>query len=133
MIDTNIFIAGLLNAEGGATKIIQHFRDNIFELVITPEVFEEYIRVIHLFDNAIPHDKSEELLELVFENAIKIAPIKPRGLCKDPDDEKFLTAALSGNADYLATKNKKDFPDIVDNVRVVNVREFLKRVEKRTW
>lgn len=131
VIDTNIFISGLLNLEGGAAKIINHFKNDAFELIITRDVFEEYLRAIHFFNNNIPSERSEELLELVFEKAVKVKAASPRGLCKDPDDEIFLTAAFSGRAEYLVTKNKKDFPRDAFGVRVVNVREFLEIFEKR--
>ncbi|MBI3755318.1 MAG: putative toxin-antitoxin system toxin component, PIN family [Deltaproteobacteria bacterium] len=124
-------MSGLLNLEGGAARVINHIRNDAFEIVITREIFGEYIRVIHFFDNDIPSVKSEELLELVFEKAVKVQAITPRGLCKDPDDEIFLTAALSGQAGYLVTKNKRDFPRDASGVRVVNVREFLNAIERR--
>lgn len=128
VIDTNIFLAGLLNADGGAAKIIRAFRDGAFELIVTHDVFDEYVRVIHLFDNDVPSHKSEELLELVFAKAVKVRPASAKGLCSDADDEKFLSAALAGEADFIVTKNKKHFPK--DAVKIVNVREFLVAIEK---
>ena len=130
VIDTNIFLAGLLNAEGGAAKIIRAFRDGEFELVVTHEVFGEYVRVLHLFDNAIPAAKSEELLELVFEKAAKVKPAAAGELCADVDDEKFISAALSGQAAFLVTKNKKHFPKDVSSLKIVTVREFLQVIER---
>jgi putative PIN family toxin of toxin-antitoxin system len=130
VIDTNIFLAGLLNADGGAAKIIRAFQDGEFELIVTHEVFDEYVRVIHLFDNDVPAHKSEELLELVFAKAVKVRPAAARGLCSDADDEKFLSAALGGHADFIVTKNKKHFPKDAAPVKIVNVREFLGAVEK---
>lgn len=130
VIDTNIFLAGLLNADGGAAKIIRAFRDEEFELIVTHEVFDEYLRVIHLFDNDLPAYKSEELLELVFAKAIKARPAVNHGLCKDADDEKFISAALGGHADFIVTKNTKHFPKNALSVKVVNVRAFLDAVEK---
>ena len=130
VIDTNIFLAGLLNAEGGAAKIIRAFQDGEFDLVVTPEVFDEYVRVLHLFDNAIPASKSEELLELVFEKAVKVRPAAARGLCTDADDEKFISAAMAGQAAFLVTKNKKHFPKEVSSIKIVNVREFLREIEQ---
>jgi putative PIN family toxin of toxin-antitoxin system len=130
VIDTNIFLAGLLNADGGAAKIIRAFQDGEFELVVSHEVFDEYVRVIHLFDNDVPAHKSEELLELVFAKAVKVRPAAARGLCSDADDEKFLSAALGGHADFIVTKNKKHFPKDAASVKIVNVREFLGAVEK---
>jgi len=130
VIDTNIFLSGLLNAEGGAAKIIRAFQDGEFDLVVTPEVFDEYVRVLHLFDNAIPPSKSEELMELVFEKAVKVRPATGRGLCSDADDEKFISAALAGQAALLVTKNKKHFPKEVSSIKIVTVREFLRKIER---
>ena len=130
VVDTNIFLAGLLNADGGAAKIIRGFQDGEFELIVTREVFAEYVRVIHLFDNDVPAHKSEELLELVFAKADKVRPAAARGLCSDADDEKFLSAALGGHADFIVTKNKKHFPKDAPSVKIVNVREFLGALEK---
>jgi uncharacterized protein len=130
VIDTNIFLAGLLNAEGGAAKIIRSFRDGEFDLVVTSEVFDEYVRVLHLFDNAIPASQSEELLELVFEKAFKVRPVAVGEVCKDPDDEKFVSAALAGQAAYLVTKNKKHFPQDPPSLKIVIVREFLRALER---
>ena len=130
VIDTNIFLAGLLNAEGGTAKIIRAFQDGEFDLVVTPEVFDEYVRVLHFFDNALPASKSEELLELVFEKVVKVRPVAARGLCTDADDEKFISAALAGQAAFLVTKNKKHFPKEVSSIKIVNVREFLREIER---
>jgi putative PIN family toxin of toxin-antitoxin system len=132
VIDTNIFLAGLLNADGGAAKIIRAFQGGEFELIVTREVFDEYVRVIHVFDNEVPVHKSEELLELVFAKADKVRPAAARGLCSDADDEKFLSAALGGHADFIVTKNKKHFPKGAASVRIVNVREFLGALEKKS-
>lgn len=131
VIDTNIFLAGLLNADGGAAKIIRAFQEGEFELIITHDVFDEYVRVIHLFDNEVPARSSEELLELVFEKAVKVRPAASKGLCTDADDEKFLSAATAGHADMLVTKNKKHFPRDESVMRIVNVREFLQELERK--
>lgn len=130
VIDTNIFLAGLLNADGGAAKIIRAFQDGEFELIVTHEVFDGYVRVIHLFDNDVPAHKSEELLELVFAKANKARPAAALGLCSDADDEKFLSAALGGHVEFIVTKNKKHFPKDAASVKIVNVREFLSWIEK---
>ncbi len=131
VVDTNIFLAGLLNADGGAAKIIRAFHDGEFELVITHDIFDEYLRVIHLFDNDVPSHTSEELLELVFEKAAKVKPPASKGLCTDADDERFLSAAMAGQAEFLVTKNKKHFPRDASVTRFVNVREFLLEIERQ--
>lgn len=130
VIDTNIFLSGLLNAEGGAAKIIRAFRNGEFELIITREVFAEYFRVLHVFDKSIPTFLSETLLELVFEKAFKVKPAPTRGWCPDPDDDKFVAAALAGEATTLATKNRKHFPKEHPSLKIETVRGFLGMLEK---
>ncbi len=130
VIDTNVFLAGLLNGNGGAARIIGRFRDGAFDLVISRAVFREYVDVIHVFDNAIAAHTSEELLELVFERAVKVEPVATSRPCKDRDDEKFLEAALAGYADYIVTKNRKNFPHGLTTPQIVGVGRFLKALEQ---
>ena len=98
--------------------------------MVTPEVFDEYVRVLHLFDNAIPASQSEELLELVFEIAFKVRPAATGGVWLDPDDDKFVSAALAGQATYLVTKNKRHFPKEYPSLKIVTVKEFLREIER---
>jgi len=130
VVDTNVFLAGLLNADGGSAKIVLAFKNGELELVISSEVFDESVRVIHLFDNAVPAHKSEELLELVFEKSAKVRAAAGGGRCSDADDEKFLSAALAGRAAFLVTKNRKHFPPDTLSPKIVNVREFLREIER---
>lgn len=70
------------------------------------------------------------MLELIFKKAAKVKGTDPKGLCKDPDDEKFLSAAVPGKAQYIVTKNKKHFQRNLTSVKIVNVREFLNELER---
>lgn len=74
--------------------------------------------------------QSEELLELVFEKAFKVKPEVTGRVCLDPDDEKFVSAALAGQATYLVTKNKKHFPKDHPSLKIVIVKEFLGAIER---
>lgn len=77
-----------------------------------------------------PSAKSGELLELIFKKAFKVKDTDPKGLCKDLDDKKFLSAAVSAKAQYVVTKNKKHSPRDLTSVKIVNVREFLKELKR---
>ena len=70
------------------------------------------------------------MLELVFEKAFKVRPAETEGVCLDPDDEKFVSAALAGRAAYLVTKNKKHFPKDHPSLKIVTVKEFLREIER---
>ena len=59
-------------------------------------------------------------------------------ICRDPDDDEILEAAIRGGAQYLVTRHddlKRDL-DLIKmarrhRVRVVSVRQFLRRVSTR--
>jgi predicted nucleic acid-binding protein len=70
------------------------------------------------------------LLELVFGKTVKVRPAAARGLCSDADDEKFISAALAGQATFLVTKNKKHFPQEVSSIKIVTLRECLIEIER---
>jgi len=52
------------------------------------------------------------------------------GRCSDADDEKLLSAALAGRAAFLVTMNRKHFPPDTLSPKIVNVREFLREIER---
>ena len=60
-------------------------------------------------------------------------------ICRDPDDDEILEAAIHGKTQYLVTRDddlKRDL-DLIkmarrNRVRVVSVRQFLRRLSRRT-
>jgi len=59
-------------------------------------------------------------------------------ICRDPDDDEILEAAIHGKAQYLVTRDddlKRDL-DLIkmarrNRVRVVSVRQFRRRLSQR--
>ena len=46
--------------------------------------------------------------------------------CSDPDDDIFLEVAVSGKADYIVTRNVRDFPaDRFRGIRILTPEQFL--------
>lgn len=110
VLDTNVIISGLLNPKGLPGKIINLLLAEKITLLFDNRIIEEYYNVLirkkfglsrNIVDPLIDYIKSEgdfvvaEPIHLKFE---------------DEDDKKFLEVAISGNAEYLITGNKKHFP-----------------------
>lgn len=72
IIDTNIFISGLL---GGKTTrpIIKAFINKKFHLIISRDIKEELVRVLAIpkISKRIPFGYASELVELIELNSIK--------------------------------------------------------------
>lgn len=75
--------------------------------------------------------------DLWFEDLVVLADLvesgtEVAGVCPDPDDDKYLAAALEGRADYIVTGDRR-FLALGDyeGVRIVTPRVFLEILASR--
>jgi putative PIN family toxin of toxin-antitoxin system len=130
VIDTNVFMAALLNPSGAPAKIRRRWRERQFEILISGAVLEEYFDVF-THAPAIALSDAQFLIEEIEVSSRRVEIKGSLQVCKDPDDDVFLETAVVGGADFLVTKNLKHFPHkSYEGVRIVNVATFLKELEK---
>ena len=129
VIDTNVFVAGLINETGAPAKIINYWEERAFDLLISESILTEYKNLL-LTLNKVPTIKAKEILQIIAQLAIKIDIRENYSVCKDVSDNKFMDCAVNGEADYLITKNMKHFPKDFKGVRVIKVGDFLDVIEK---
>ena len=131
VIDTNIFMAALLNPSGAPAKIRRRWRrQRQFEVLLSEAILDEYSDVF-THASAIAEIDVQLLIDELetFSRRVEISgTLHAR---KDPDDDKFLETAVAGGADFLVTKNLKHFPrKLYGQVRIVKVASFLRELEK---
>jgi putative PIN family toxin of toxin-antitoxin system len=102
------------------------------ELFITNEILSEYFEILSFkFDIKTAKSVVRTLLELDNVNQLQVF-FNFNLIVNDPDDNKFVDCAISGNADYLVT-NDRDFNILKDikfpKVNVVNIDEFEKEIK----
>lgn len=130
VIDTNIFMAALLNPSGAPAKIRRRWRQRQFEILISEAVLEEYVDVF-THAPAIALIDAQFLIDEIEASLRRVGIKGTLQVCKDPDDDIFLETAVVGGADFLVTKNLKHFPrQSYEGVRIVNVATFLQELEK---
>jgi putative PIN family toxin of toxin-antitoxin system len=126
VIDTNVLLSGLLF--GGAPERIR----DLWVLgrlvpLLSRETFAEFRRVLaypkfRLTPAEITMIVEEELIPYA---EVVEATVDASGVCRDPYDDKFLSLAASGRADYLITGDQ----DLLvlrsfNKVGIVTVSEF---------
>lgn len=101
VLDTNVLVSGIF--WGGAPfKILEHWVSGDLDIVITLEILNEYVRVINELGSKQP-DLADRWIDLltgypaIIKNRVSIS------LSRDPEDDKFLECAVSGNVDYIVT------------------------------
>lgn len=104
VFDTNVWISTAFWRESvpaRATRVARN-RDKI---IMTFETLEELGIVLRRqrFDRYLDLADRLDFLAKLSKDVIMIAPSEPIGQCRDPKDDKFLEAAVWGNADCIVT------------------------------
>lgn len=131
LIDTNVMVSAIspFSPYHLIFKALQH---EIFTLLISTEIYLEYLEVIEVksrrenleyLEGIILHGENVELVEPSFRWNLITA---------DEDDNKFVDCAIAGNADYLVTADKHfnilkttPFPKIT----ILTPEDFIKIIE----
>ena len=106
VLDTNVWISGIFFARGFPAKILEAWRDGRFDVVVTPGLVAELssvlLRKAKRFD--VDPALADGWLGYIKTYALRVdvdveLPVHSR----DPHDDMFLAAALTGQVDYLIT------------------------------
>lgn len=132
VLDTNVIISAILIKGNIPDKILQAWREEKFELVISFQILNELSRV--LFYPKIKQKKwlNDQQIEELIVSLAKASSLTPGTLVlevikDDPDDDKFIIAAIEQKADYIVSgdlhlKKLKEYKGI----KIVTPADFLK-------
>ena len=106
VLDTNVFVSGVFFT-GPPHKILEAWRDGKIHLLLSPEILEEYQRVMRELAVQFPEIKIEGLMGFVIVHSEIILPsLLPPVIQGDPSDDKFLECAVAGEATCIVTGDK---------------------------
>lgn len=105
VLDTNVFISGI-HWNGGSRKILESWLSGDFDLIVSIPIVEEITRTLRNFK--IPLEiKDIELWEsLILEKSDVVIPKEKIDIVVDPDDNKFIEAAVEVKAHYIVSQDK---------------------------
>lgn len=126
IVDTNVFVSGVFFS-GPPNQILKAWREGEFELVLSPEILEEYRRVANVLAEGFPPIDLQALLALVereaeFHDALAL----PKPICDDPDDDKFLACAIASGAKVIVSGDKHLLKvSGFNNIEIIKPRIFV--------
>lgn len=111
VLDTNIFISGVISPKSNAGKVIQEWQKNSFEIITSLELLEEikqvlkYPKILKITNWDLK--KIEEYIEYLhfFTNVVDISKVNYH-LEQDPCDNRIIETYIAGKCDYLITGDK---------------------------
>jgi putative PIN family toxin of toxin-antitoxin system len=133
VVDTNVFVSGVINANGPPGQRLDRWRTGRFELLLSDAQFRELSGVLDR--PKIVRRARLSLSERIgfLERLGAATRVIPRSVIpvvvRDPKDVKILAAALGGDADYLVTGDN----DLLEHqgdprlgvLQIVTVVQFL--------
>ncbi len=132
VLDANVIISALIQPKGASGQILIGLLDrNSFELIVSPAILAE-VRCALSYPKVRKYIKSsDEDLELWVASIELIAQpvdgkIRIRAVAEDPDDDKYIEAAVEGLAQFVVTGDKHILAlKFYENIRIVTPRVFL--------
>lgn len=129
VVDTNVFVSGVFFG-GPPGDVLAAWRDKRIELVVSREIFEEYVRVGERLSARFPRLDAGPALRLVaaFATPVSAAPL-PEPVCADRDDDKFLACAVAAGASHVVSGDRALLATSpYGNVAVIRPRDFMDNV-----
>src|SRR5258708_19080687 len=130
VVDTNVFVAGVINTAGSPGAVLRALRKKRFVLVSSAPINEEITKVLarpYIRDRYHVADRIFDISFLIWELAEIVTDPPHVKISSDPKDDKFLSAAVGGQADYLMTGDIGDLLHLHEyqGVTILSPREFL--------
>lgn len=131
VLDTNVLVSALL-FRGELSRIVDLWENGSIVPIISRETFEEFRRVLAYEKFALTGD---EINTIIRENILPFFEVVDinetiKGACKDRDDDKFLSCAVSAGADYVVSGDKA-LCDLgkFRSIKIITPVKFLKMFE----
>jgi putative PIN family toxin of toxin-antitoxin system len=131
VLDTNVLISALL-FKGELTRMVGIWQRGKMIPLISKETFDELRTVLEYPKFSLSRAEIKSLIEqeiLPFFEVVNVSK-HVKGACRDPGDDKFISCAISANADYIVTGDR-DLSDLkkYQSVRIIHASDFIKRVD----
>lgn len=135
VVDTNVLVSGIISPKSSPAKIINCWREREFVLVTSPKILQETKRVLNYPKIAkkyyLNKEKINELMQgfSLFSEVCK--PTKKISVIQqDPEDDKFLEAAITAGADFIVSGdihllNLQKY----QGIEILTAKEFIKALE----
>ena len=115
VLDTNVFISGIFWEGNYCSQIINLWKNKAFTLVSSVDILDELVETLDSFKIKLPESMILSWKSAILENSVLVHPKKKLDVIKDDsDDNKFLEAAIAGNATLIISQDK----------HLLNLKEF---------
>ena len=136
VLDTNVLISAAFRIQPSVPdQILRALKSQNFIHIVSLEILEEIKEVINRKEitkrtGMNPKERDQFMRDIIDTSYMVSGSIVVHAVSHDPDDDKFIAAALEGNADYIVSGDKhllslKEYKGI----KILPPRELVKVLE----
>ncbi len=128
IIDTNVLVSALIQRNYPNFIIYNYVLENLVEVCISTELFDEYFEVLNRpkfikYPDFI--SKAEVVLAQIETKASKYFPTQRLDIIKDNPDNRLLELAVASKADFIITGNTNDFTmSYYEGTKIVSPKDY---------
>lgn len=136
VLDANVFVSGIISAQGVPGRILDAWRAEHVQLLISYPILEEIERVLQYPKIARRHQWSEASLRTFLADLSTFAILTPGALHLEvitacPADDRYLECAVGGAADSVVSGDRHLLElHAYQGISIVTPRLFLESVER---
>jgi len=127
VVDTNVIVSALINANGIPAKILSLILSGNVTLLYDNRIIFEYIDVLSRKEFGFPKETINDMIEYLKHSGEFINSEYIKIKFSDETDKKFYEVYKSGKAEYLITGNIKHFPK---EETIIAPKDFIQLYEK---
>ncbi len=128
VLDTNVLISALL-FKGELMRVVELWQRGKIVPIISKETFDELMTVLEYPKFSLSHAEIKSIIEQEILPFFEVVDVSKhvKGTCRDPEDDKFISCAISASAHYIVTGDK-DLSDLkkYQSVRIIRASDFIK-------
>jgi putative PIN family toxin of toxin-antitoxin system len=135
VIDTNVFVSGLISGTGSPARILRAIQRNRVVHLVSDPIIDEYLRVLDYSRirkfKKITDEFVADIASYLIYRTERVELVSSIQLSRDPDDDVFLETAVDGSATLLVTGDKADLLSlrVVKGIPIVSATEAVARLE----
>jgi len=129
VLDTNIVVSSALG--GALVLILEKWNEGKFTVIVTSDILSEYFEVLNRPKFRLKQETIDKITRYLYQFSEFVVPEERiRFVEADPDDDKFLEAAVAGQVDFIVSgdnhlRELKEFRSIP----IISGREFINWLE----
>lgn len=133
VIDTNILMRAVIKPLGTVGPVLRRLRDGDYVLIFSEPLLTELVDVLNRprikEKYGLAPDDIETIVALILLRGEAVVPTRRITICRDPEDNMFLEAAVDGGADIIVSGDDDLLQiEAFEGIPIVRPGEFLSKL-----